>query len=137
MTRQAKNAEYLDQIYYAIGNLYLSRKDTAKAVANYILAAEKSTRNGKDKAISQLTLGKIYFDRRDYVKAQPCYAEALPLIDESYPDYSEIAKRSEVLDELVVHAQNVELQDSLQHLASLPEAERMNIIQKIIDDLIA
>ena len=61
----------------------------------------------------------------------------MPLIDESYPDYSEIAKRSEDLDELVVHAQNVVLQDSLQHLASLPEAERMNIIQKIIDDLIA
>lgn len=137
MTRQAKNEEYLDQIYYAIGNLWLSRNDTAKAVNNYILAAEKSTRNGKDKAISQLKLGEIYFNQRDYVKAQPCYAEALPLIDETYPGYENISKRSAVLDELAVHAQNVELQDSLQHLASLPEEERMKTIQKIIDNLIA
>ncbi|MEI3342616.1 MAG: hypothetical protein V8R52_11245 [Coprobacter fastidiosus] len=50
---------------------------------------------------------------------------------------AQFAKRSEVLDELVIHAQNVELQDSLQHLASLPEPERMKIIQQIIDDLIA
>lgn len=137
MTRQAKNAPYLDQIYYAVGNIYLADKDTANAIANYILAAENSTRDGKDKAISQLTLGKIYFDRREYAKAQPCYAEALPLLGEDYPGYSDIAKRSAVLDELAVHAQNVELQDSLQHLASLPEPERMKVIQKIIDDLIA
>ena len=137
MTRQAKNEPYLDQIYYAIGNLYLAEKDTTQAIANYILAAEKSSRQGKDKAISQLTLGRIYFDRREYVKAQPCYAEALPLLGEDYPGYSDIAKRSAVLDELAVHAGNVELQDSLQHLASLPEPERMKVIQKIIDDLIA
>lgn len=136
MARSEKNKEYLDQVYYALGNIYLARKDTARAIENYVLAAEKSTRNGIEKAISQLTLGGIYFNRRNYVAAQPCYAEALPLIDDTYPDYKEIGKRSEVLDELVVYDQNVQLQDSLQHLAAMPEAERMAAIQKIIDDLI-
>ena len=41
------------------------------------------------------------------------------------------------MDELAIHAQNVELQDSLQQLAALPEPERMKIIQQKIDDLIA
>ena len=35
MVRYDRNKEYLDQIYYAIGNLYLSRADTANAIANY------------------------------------------------------------------------------------------------------
>ena len=137
LARNYKNRDYLDQIYYALGNLYLSRRDTTKAIENYMMAAEKSTRRGVELAISQLTLGGIYFDRREYTKAQPCYAEALPLVDESYPDYENLVRRSSVLDELSVYAGNVELQDSLQRVAAMPEEERNRHIQKIIDDLIA
>ncbi|MDE6638512.1 MAG: tetratricopeptide repeat protein, partial [Muribaculaceae bacterium] len=125
MTRYQRNNEYLDQIYYAIGNLYLSRKDTANAKANYRIAIEKSTRNGVDKAMANLALGSIYFDERDYTKAQPCYSEAVPQLPKSYPGYKQIALRSDVLDQLAVYAGNVELQDSLLTIADLPEDKRM------------
>ncbi|MDE6017459.1 MAG: tetratricopeptide repeat protein [Muribaculaceae bacterium] len=125
MTRYQRNNEYLDQIYYAIGNLYLSRKDTANAKANYLLAIEKSTRNGVDKAMANLALGAIYFDEREYTKAQPCYSEALPQLPKTYPDYRQISLRSDVLDQLAVYAGNVELQDSLLSIADLPEDKRM------------
>ena len=136
MASRDRNKEYLDQIYYAIGNLYLSRKDTLKAMENYRLANQKSTRNGIEKAICQITLGDLYFERREYVDAQPCYAEAIPQLKEDYPRYDLLSRRSSVLDELVVYAQNVELQDSLQNLAAMSEEERNKAIQKIIDDLI-
>ena len=136
MASRDRNKEYLDQIYYAIGNLYLSHNDTLKAIENYRLANQKSTRNGIEKAICQVTLGDLHFQRREYVDAQPCYAEALPLLKENYPRYDLISRRSTVLDELVVYAQNVELQDSLQNLAAMSEEERNKVIQKIIDDLI-
>lgn len=135
MTRYDRNAEYLDQVYYAIGNLYLSRGDTLKAIDNYKLAAEKSKRNGIDKAISQITLGQLYYTRHEYDLAQPCFAEALPLLPEDYPDYDLLKRRSDVLDELAVYAQNVTLQDSLLRLSAMSEEERMNVINKIIDDL--
>ena len=135
MTRYDRNKEYLDQIYYAIGNLYLSHNDTAKAIENYKLAAEKSTRNGVDKAISQLTLGGIYFDQRQYDDAQPCYAEAIPLVNEDYPNYKLLKKRSDVLDELAVYSQNVTLQDSLLKLAAMTPAEQLEVIHKIIEEL--
>ena len=136
MASRDRNKEYLDQIYYAIGNLYLSRKDTLKAMENYRLANQKSTRNGIEKAICQITLGNLYFERREYVDAQPCYAEAIPQLKEDYPQYDLLSRRSSVLDELVVYAQNVELQDSLQNLATMSEDDRNKAIQKIIDDLI-
>lgn len=135
LTRYDRNKEYLDQIYYAIGNLYLSRKDTVKAVDNYKLAAEKSTRNGIDKAISQLTLGGIYFNQHKYDLAQPCYAEAVPQLNEDYPNYKAIKKRSDVLDELAVYAQNVTLQDSLLRLSKMSLDEQKKVIKKIIDEL--
>ena len=135
MTRYDRNKEYLDQIYYAIGNLYLSRQDTTHAVENYIKAAEKSTRNGIDKAISQLTLGGIYFAQHKYDLAQPCYSEAVPQLNEDYPDYKALKQRSDVLDELAVYSQNVTLQDSLLRLSKMSEAEVKAVIKKIIDEL--
>ncbi|MBO4723610.1 MAG: tetratricopeptide repeat protein [Muribaculaceae bacterium] len=135
MTRYDRNKEYLDQIYYAIGNLYLTRGDTAHAVENYELAAKKSTRNGIDKAISQLTLGGIYFAQHKYDKAQPCYSEAIPQLSENYPNYKELKQRSDVLDELAVYSGNVTLQDSLLMLSKLPLEEQKKIIAKIIEDL--
>ncbi len=135
MTRYDRNKEYLDQIYYAIGNLYLSRQDTLNAIANYVLANEKSTRNGIDKAINQVTLGNLYYVRHNYDLAQPCYSEAIAQLPENYPNYLQLKRRSDVLDELAVYAQNVTLQDSLLRLAELPQDQLDKVIAKIIDDL--
>ncbi len=135
MTRYDRNKEYLDQIYYAIGNLYLTRGDTVHAVENYELAAKKSTRNGIDKAISQLTLGGIYFAQHKYDKAQPCYSEAIPQLSENYPNYKELKQRSDVLDELAVYSGNVTLQDSLLRLSQMPLEEQKKVIAKIIEEL--
>ncbi len=135
MVKYDRNKDYLDQIYYAVGNLYLSRKDTANAIANYELAVEKSTRSGIDKAIAQISLGALYFDYHNYEKAQPCYSEAVPLLPETYTNYALLKRRSDVLDELAVYSQNVNLQDSLLRLAAMPEEERLKVIDKIIEDL--
>lgn len=136
MTHYARNAEYLDQIYYAIGNLYLSRRDTVKAMENYILAVDKSTRNGIDKALAQIALGNLYFSRSEYVKAQPCYAEAIPQLPETYPDYKMLKRRSDVLDELATFAGNVQLQDSLLTLAAMTPEEQMAVAERLAKELI-
>lgn len=135
MVRYDRNKEYLDQVYYAIGNLYLSRRDTANAIENYELAVEKSTRSGIDKAIAQVTLGGLYYDRHQYNKAQPCYSEAVPQLPETWPDYRVIKRRSDVLDELAVYSQNVELQDSLLRLSEMTPEQQLEVINKIIDEL--
>lgn len=135
MTRYDRNKEYLDQIYYAIGNLYLSRGDTTDAIDNYKLAVEKSKRSGIDKAITQIRLGGLYFDRHEYELAQPCYAEAVPQLPKTYPGYDKLTRRSDVLDELALYSQNVNLQDSLLRLSRMTPGEQMKIINKIIEDL--
>lgn len=135
MLHYGRNKEYVDQIYYAIGNLYLSRADTVHAIDNYILSIDKSTRGGIDKALAQLTLGGLYFARHQYSLAQPCYAGAMSQLTKEYPGYETYKRRSDVLDELAVFAQNVELQDSLLHLSSLSEPERLAVVNRIIEDL--
>ena len=136
MTHYARNKEFLDQIYYAVANLWLSRKDTVQAKKYYALAVEKSTRNGIDKALAQLALGNIYFEEGEYVKAQPCYSEAVPQLPDNYPDYKTLKRRSDVLDELALYAGNVQLQDSLLTLSKMTPEEQRKVCQRLVDELI-
>jgi tetratricopeptide (TPR) repeat protein len=135
MAKSSKNESYLDQIFYAIGNIYLSQQDTAKAVENYVTGVEKSTRNGMEKAILQIKLGDVYFASQQYVEAQPCFSEAVSIIQKNYKDYDRVVKLSETLDELVVYVKEVQLQDSLQYLATLSENEQLAVVKKIIEEI--
>lgn len=136
MRHQSRNADYLDQIHYALGNLALMRSDTTRALNQYELAIERSTRGGMDKAVAALALGELAFERADYVKAQQAYATVMGIIrKDDWTNYDEIARTSQVLDELQTHAETVELQDSLLHLASLGEQELAEVIDRLIADL--
>ena len=137
MISNLKNKEYLDQLYFALGNTYLQRQDTVKAIENYKLSSEKSTRKALDKAITLITLGDIYYGKRKYVLAQPCYDEAGNIITKEHNEYLRVTKRAETLGELVLQNDIVVLQDSLQQLAGLPESKRLEIVEKLIAKLIA
>ncbi|MDR1115753.1 MAG: tetratricopeptide repeat protein [Tannerella sp.] len=136
MAKSDKNKDFLDQVYYAMGNVYMTQQDTAKAIECYAEGIEKSTQNGMDKAICQIRLGDIYFTQKDYLNAQPCFSGALAGIQKEYKDYERVARLSETLDELVIHYEAVHLQDSLQELARMPENERLAAIDKIIEQVI-
>lgn len=136
MAKSQKNKDLLDQVYYALGNIYLAHGDTTNALKQYQLGVDKSTQNGLDQALCHIQLGDLYFQQRDYLKAQPNFSAALAGIQKEYKDYERVSKLSAVLDELVVHAEAVHLQDSLQTLAKMPEQERLAVIDKIIERVI-
>lgn len=133
MARNDKNKDYLDQVYYAIGNVLLAEKDTAAAIKNYELGVENSTRSGVEKGVLMLRLGDLYWEKADYTNAQRCYAEVIGLLDKEHEGYEEVSHRSEVLDGLVEHAEAVALQDSLRRLAAMGEEERMKVIEALIE----
>ena len=135
MAASDKNKDFLDQVYYAIGNIYLSRNDTIQAITAYEEGNEKSTRSGTEKGVLLLRLGNLYWDLERYNDAQRCYGEAIGLLDKERPGYEELSQRSKVLDELVPYTDAVHLQDSLQQLALMPEAERLAAIDRVIDEL--
>lgn len=135
MAKNPKNKEYLDQVYYAIGNIYLSKGDTTRAIWAYKDGVEKSTRNGIEKGVVLLHLGQLYWNREKFVDAQKCYSQAFGLLDKDHDSYREVDERSKILDELLPYASAVELQDSLQMMASLDSVTRMEKIKKTIEEL--
>ena len=136
MARLDKNKDQLDQIYGAIGDVFLAKKDTTQALAYYEQGIAASTQNGTAKAKVLVTAGDIYYEQRNYIQASPCYKEATQILSVESDGYERIQQRSETLDELVVEYTMMQLQDSLQHLASLSESEQRVVVDSIIARLI-
>ncbi len=135
MARSDNNKEYLDQVYYAIGNIYLSQKDTLKAISAYETGNQKATRSGIEKGVLLLKLGDIYWELEKFSDAQRCYGEAIGLLDKERKDYEQLSQRSKILDELAPYTDAVHLQDSLQALAKMDEKERNEAIDRVIEAL--
>ena len=135
MAASDKNKDFLDQVYYAIGNIHMARRDTTQAITAYERGVAKATRTGIEKGVLLLRLGNIYWDMERYSDAQRCYGEAIGLLDKERKDYEQLSNRSKVLDQLVPYTDAVHLQDSLQSLARMSEADRNAAIDRTIAEL--
>lgn len=132
LIKRASNADYLDQIYYTLGMLYLHNGMHDTGVEYLKKAIESSTRNGIDKAYALLALGQMYYNDEMYLEAQPLYAEAVNIIPNTHKDYKWLHERSVNLDYVAKYSGTVTLQDSLQALAALPEKERIAKVKNVI-----
>lgn len=135
MAKLDKNKDKLDYIYGALGNIYLQKCDTTKAIEQYQAAIDNSTQGGMQKATILVKAGDLYYQRQNYPKAQPCYTEAINLISADMADYKRLAKRAETLDELIVEYNTVILQDSLQKLSTLSAEEQLAVVKQVIAEL--
>ena len=135
MAANDNNKDYLDQVYYAMGNVYLLEKDTVHAISAYEKGNEKSTRSGVEKGVLLLKLGDLYWDLEKFGDAQRCYGAAIGMLDKERKDYEELSRRSQILDELAPHTESIHLQDSLLELADMPEKERNEAIDRVIEAL--
>ena len=134
MAANDNNKDYLDQVYYAIGNIWLVEKDTTRAIEAYEKGQQESVRNGIEKGVLLQKLGDLYWQQEKYSDAQRCYGQAIGLLDKERKDYNTLSERSKILDELVPYTDAVHLQDSLLTLASLPEGDLYKIIDRMISD---
>ena len=135
MAASDNNKNFLDQVYYAMGNIHLAAQDTLAAINAYELGNKKATRSGIEKGVLLLHLGNLYWQKERFGDAKRCYGEAIGLLDKDRKDYNLLAERSKVLDELAPYTDAVQLQDSLQQLAKCSEKERNAAIDRVISAL--
>jgi tetratricopeptide (TPR) repeat protein len=133
MLRDEKNRDYLDQVYFALGNIYLRNKDEENAMKYFKLSAASPGMNPSQKSMAYLAMGDIYFDRSDYLNAQPYYDSAVINMPPLFPGQLAIRERSSVLNELAGNIRLFQMEDSLQKLAALSETE----LNRKIDEIMA
>lgn len=135
MLKDEKNIDYKDQIYYAIATIEFKEGNINEAVKNYKLSAQNSVSNDNQKAISFLALADIYFDKKDFLNAGKYYDSTMQYLSMSYSDYNKISVKAENTGMLVQYLGEVQLQDSLQRVAKMPEPKRNKLIDSLIADV--
>jgi len=132
MLKDEKNNEYLDQIYYTLAEISLNIADTNTAKENYLLSTKNSVNNNAQKALSFLSLAKIECAQKNYVETKKMYDSTVFYLSEEHRNYIEASQNQQIFTELAYHINIVELEDSLQYIALLPDNEKRALIQNII-----
>ncbi|MFP4556818.1 MAG: tetratricopeptide repeat protein [Bacteroidales bacterium] len=135
MADDEKNLEYLDQIYYALGNIEKSKGNTDEAMEYFQLSAQRSVSNNHQKGISYLELANYFFDRPNYTKSQSYYDSAYNALTPEFPGYRELETKTKNLNSLVDNLNTAEHQDSLLRVAAMSTKERDAIIAKLIKEV--
>jgi len=133
MTKDAKNNEYLDVIYFTLGEIEEKEKKTDNAIAYYKKSSQTSVGNNNQKSQSFLKLGEIYFDKNNFTLSEAYYDSTVAVLPKDHPNYNNIVNRKATLSTLVGYIKTIQREDSLQKLAKMSETQR----NKLIDDYIA
>lgn len=132
MLRDAKNAEFKDQIYYALAGIELKEGNEEKGIEYLHQCAFYSTTNTRQKGMAYEKLGDMSFQKRNYVSAQKYYDSCSNVIKDTYPNAEAIKNKAKNLADLVIAVETAHYEDSIQRIAALSDGER----EKFLKDLI-
>ena len=101
MLKDAKNAEYKDQIYYAMAEVEFNENDEREAIYFLHQSAFYSTTNTRQKGMAYERLADLSFLKRNYVPAQKYYDSCAQVITDAYPNAETIRNKANNLAALV------------------------------------
>jgi hypothetical protein len=123
MSAEAKNIEYRDQIYFALGNISENDNDIPTAMSHYTKSVYYSVSNAKQKGQSYERMANIKMSKRDYVKAQKYFDSCARVAPQDYKNREVVVRKANKLKDLVDAIELAQLQDSLLRLSSLSPTE--------------
>lgn len=135
MLRDAKNAEFKDQIYYALAGIEFSEGNDDQAIVYLHQSAFFSTNNPRQKGMAYEKLADLRFAQRDYVNAQRYYDSCAQVITDTYPNAEGIRNKATNLADLVVAVETAQYEDSVQRIAQMSESDREEFLKKTIKDI--
>jgi tetratricopeptide (TPR) repeat protein len=130
MTKDRKNEEYKDQVYYTMAQIALKNNDRKTALEYLQLSLNFSTKNQAQKAESYLQIAKLYFDTENYLKAKCYYDSSLAVLNKQDERYSEVKRYAFALTDVAKNIETIQLQDSLLRLGKMSPDERKDFATK-------
>ncbi|PBQ33639.1 hypothetical protein CNR22_18270 [Sphingobacteriaceae bacterium] len=134
MTREFKNSDYYDVIYFTLGEIEEKERNIKQALYYYKKSVQKSTNNPNQKALSYLKLGEINFDLTNYTPAEAYYDSTITTLPKDHPDYNSILARKKTLETLVGYIKTISREDSIQRISKLPKEQQDAFIDKLIEN---
>ena len=131
MTRDVKNEEYRDQIYYALAEIALAGNDRPGGIENLKLSLAYNLDNPTQKAESYLQLGELYFEDQKYVNAKNYFDSTLQVLPKTDARFDRVTKFSNNLTGIAENLTIIAEQDSLLALSKMSDKDRKALAYKI------
>jgi tetratricopeptide (TPR) repeat protein len=132
MAKDGKYKDYWDQVYYELALISLAENNRADARKFLHKSIDNSTTNDDQKATSFMKLAELDYEDEDYVSSKFFYDSTANFMAKNDVRYIEVDERNKVLGNLVEQLDIIAKEDSLQKLASLPEAERKKAVSTAV-----
>ena len=135
MLKDAKNATFKDQIYYAMALMELNKGNKELAKSHLTSSAFYSNNNKRQRAQSYEKLGDISFADKNYVYAQKYYDSSSRFITDDYPNGEQIKNKASKLADLVKAIETAQFEDSVQRIAALSEKDREDFLKETLKQI--
>lgn len=135
MLRDAKNATFKDQIYYAMALMELSKGNKPLAKSHLTSSAFYSNNNKRQRAQSYEKLGDLSFTEKNFVAAQKYYDSSSRFITDDYPNGDQIKSKATKLADLVKAIEIAQFEDSVQKIAALSEKDREDFLKETLKQI--
>ncbi len=136
MSKDEKNIDYLDQIYYALGKIELNEQNNEKAIEYFTLSSQSASSNNTQKVKTYIALAEHYYTNNNLKLSTAYYDSVYNEIEPTFPDYEKIFPQIDNRHLLTKELYTIVHEDSLQRMANMSEAERNKVIDKIIQDIV-
>lgn len=130
-----ENRPFLDVIYYQMGVFHDKNNNQKQAVKFYNSSLKKATADQYLIASNYRNLGNMYFKNAEYPIAAKYYDSTLVKLDTKTREFLSIQKTRKNLDEVIQYEAIAKRNDSIIHVASLSETDRVLYFENYIDKL--
>lgn len=136
MAKEAKNAEYRDQIYFALAQISIKTNDRKSAITYLQKSLQNSKANQNQKAESYITMASLYFNEEDYVRAKHYYDSTITVLPKNDERYEDAKRLAFGLNDITKHIKIIQVQDSLLRIAAMtPEQQRAFCLRLKVRDI--
>ncbi|WP_336518577.1 hypothetical protein [Pollutibacter soli] len=134
MAKKSRYEEYRYMIFYAAAQMEMLRHQPDAAVAYLRKSINENLVDDAHKQRSFLLMAELNYSMKKWGPAYAAY-DSVNLDQPDIPDGAMLAHRKSILGEVVKLQENIRVEDSLQHIARMPEEERKKYVKVLAKKL--
>ena len=131
LSKDEKNREYQDQIYFVMAEIALEDNNIAEAIDNLNKALNANGGSQAQRIEIYYKLANLYLDEEDYINAKTNFDAALQFMDKNDERYGRVNRYSNSLTGIAENLAVIELQDSLITLSALSDKELADLASEL------
>jgi len=132
MLEDSKNEEFLDQVYYALGEVALEDRRRDESLDLFKSSVAAHVDNDRQLGKGYLKLADLYMEDLEYPTAQAYYDSALVHMDDDSERKDEVSSLASDLTSLVDNLNIIQEVDSLLDLCDMDEDLRLRAVDRVL-----